>query len=105
MNVAYAADESYPEDQWCIPQDGRRKSYYRISQRPRSPSSVSELLQPSVAPASAVGTSHRKTFFILGVMYSVHFEQGNIREKQMDHSDETWKEYMIVKIGCPSMSK
>ena len=31
--------------------------------RPRSPSSVSELLQPSVAPASAVGTSHRKTFF------------------------------------------
>ena len=60
MNVAYAADESYPKDQWCIPQDVGRKSYYRISQRPRSTSSVSELLQPSVALASTVGTSYRK---------------------------------------------
>ena len=55
--------------------------------------------QAQLAPAI------ERPFFILGVMYSVHFEQGNICEKQMDHSDETWKEYMIVKIGCPSMSK
>ena len=61
MDVACAADESYPEDQWCIPQDVGRKSYYRISQRPRSPSSVSELLQPCAALASTVGTSYRKT--------------------------------------------
>ena len=59
--VAYAADESLPEDQCCIPQDVRRKSYYRISQRPRLPSSVTELLQPSVALVSTVGTSNRKT--------------------------------------------
>ena len=61
MDVAYAADKSYPEDQCCIPQDVGRKSYYRISQRPRSPSSVSELLQPCAALASTVGTSYRKT--------------------------------------------
>ena len=60
MDVAYAADESFCEDQWCIPQDVGRKSYYRISQRPRSPSSFSELLQPSVALASPVDTSYRK---------------------------------------------
>ena len=36
-------------------------SYCRTSQRPRSTSSVSKLLQPSVAPASTVGTSYRKT--------------------------------------------
>ena len=30
------------------------------NQRPRSPSSVSELLQPSAALASTVGTSYRK---------------------------------------------
>ena len=67
MDVTCAADESYPEDQWCIPQDVEllqdveRKSYYRISQRPRSSCSVSELLQPCVALASTVGTSYRKT--------------------------------------------
>ena len=61
MDVAYAADESFPEDQWCIPQDNGWKSYYRISQKPRSPSSVSELLQASVALASTAGTSYRKT--------------------------------------------
>ena len=36
-------------------------NFYRTSQRPRSTSSVRELLQPSVALASAVGTSYRKT--------------------------------------------
>ena len=36
-------------------------SYYRTSQRPRSTSSVSEVLQPSVALASTVGTSYGKT--------------------------------------------
>ena len=61
MDVAYAADESFPEDQWCIPQDVGGKSSYRISQRPRSRSSVSELLQPFVALASTVGTRYRKT--------------------------------------------
>ena len=60
MDVAYAADKSYPEDQCCIPQDVGRKSYYRISQRPRSASSVSEPLQP-LALASTVGTSYGKT--------------------------------------------
>ena len=34
MGVAYAADESFPEDQWCIPQDVVWRSYYRISQQP-----------------------------------------------------------------------
>ena len=58
MDVAYAAGESYPLDQWCIPQDVGRTSFYRTSQRPRSTSSVSKLLQPSVA---LVGTSYRKT--------------------------------------------
>ena len=61
IDVAYAVDESYPEYHWCIPQDVGWKSYYRISQWPRSPSSVSELLQPSVALANTVGTSYRKT--------------------------------------------
>ena len=36
-------------------------SYYRTSQRPRSFSAVSELLQPSVALASTVGTGYQKT--------------------------------------------
>ena len=36
-------------------------NFYRTSQQPRSTSSVRELLQPSVALASAVGTSYRKT--------------------------------------------
>ena len=36
-------------------------SYYRTSQRPRSTSSVSDLLQPSVALTSTVGTSYWKT--------------------------------------------
>ena len=36
-------------------------NFYRTSQRPRSTSSVRELLQPSVVLASAVGTSYRKT--------------------------------------------
>ena len=46
LDVAYAADESYPEGQWFKPKDVGRKSYYRISQQPRSPSLASELLQP-----------------------------------------------------------
>ena len=61
MDVVYTADESFPENQWCTPQDVGRKSYYRISQRPRSPSSFIELLQPFVALASTVGTSYQKT--------------------------------------------
>ena len=69
MDVAYATDESYPDDQCfdqnLIPQDVGRKGYYRISQRQRSPSSVSQLLQPLqptiVVLASRVGTSYRKT--------------------------------------------
>ena len=69
MDVAYATDESYPDDQCfdqnLIPQDVGRKGYYRISQRQRSPSSVSQLLQPLqptiVVLASRDGTSYRKT--------------------------------------------
>ena len=61
IDVAYAADESFPKDQWCIPQDVRRKSYYKISQQPRSTSSVRKLLRPSVALVSTAGTSYRKT--------------------------------------------
>ena len=69
MDVAYATDESYPDDQCfdqnLIPQDVGRKGYYRISQRQRSPSSVSQLLQPLqptiVVLVSRVGTSYRKT--------------------------------------------
>ena len=60
--MTYAADESYSEDQWCIQQDVGWKSYYRISQPPRSPSSVRELLQPSVALASTVGTAIERPF-------------------------------------------
>ena len=44
-----------------MPQDVERMSFYRTNQRPRSTSSVSELLQPSVALASTVGTIYRKT--------------------------------------------
>ena len=60
MDVAYAADESCAEDQWCIPHV-RWKSYQRINQWPRSPSSISKLLQPSVALVSTVGMSYQKT--------------------------------------------
>ena len=67
MDVAYAADKSFREYQWCKPQDVGRKSYYRISQRPRSPSSVSELLQPSVALASTLGTSYQKTILVQAI--------------------------------------
>ena len=61
MDVDYATDESYPQDQWCIPQHVGQTSFYKTSQRPRSTSSVSELLQPSVALASTGGTSYRQT--------------------------------------------
>ena len=61
MDVAYAADESYPKDQWCITEDVGRMNFYRTSQRPRSTNSVSELLPPSVALVSIVGISYQKT--------------------------------------------
>ena len=61
MDVAYAADESNPKDQWCITQDVGWMNFYRTSQRPRSTNSVSELLQPSAVLASIIGTSYQKT--------------------------------------------